>query len=132
MNPSPRVSVYRSRDSMVGKGVVSIIRERISGARWAAGKGLWWLIPREISVTWSSTLVCGAWLSQQWSGVCLSYTLRVVNSTLLALLSVLAPLIPSGDFPQKPIYGWSHSVDMDVLVTCVDILGMSPCQMRLL
>ena len=47
----------------------------------------------------------GAQLSQQWSGACLSYTLKVVDSTLLGLLiSVLAPLMASGDFPQGPIY----------------------------
>ena len=39
----------------------------------------------EISMAWSSTLVCGAQLSQQWSGNCLSYTLKVVYSTLLGL-----------------------------------------------
>ena len=33
-----------------------------------AGQGLWQSMPREISMAWSSTLVCGAWVSQQWSG----------------------------------------------------------------
>ena len=32
------------------------------------------VMPSEISVVWSSALVCGARLSQQWSGACLSYT----------------------------------------------------------
>ena len=65
-----------------------------------------------------TTLVCGAWLSQQWSGACLSYTLKVVDSMLLGLLiSVLAPLMASGDFPQGAIYGWSHSAAMAVLIT---------------
>lgn len=36
-------------------------------------------------MAWSSTLVCEAWLSQQWSGNCLSYTLKTVYSTLLGL-----------------------------------------------
>ena len=118
--------------SLARKDLCSQLGNRAGEVLSPAGQSLQLLMPREISRAGSTTLVSGAWLSQQWSGVCLSYTLRVVNSTLLALLSVLAPLIPSGDFPQKPIYGWSHSVDMDVLVTCVDILGMSPCQMRLL
>ena len=46
----------------------------------------------------------GVWssASQQWSGDCLSYTLRVVGSTLLGLLvSVLAPLMPSGKFARS-------------------------------
>ena len=34
-------------------------------------------------MAWSSTLVWGAQLSQQWSGACLSYALEVVYSTLL-------------------------------------------------
>ena len=44
-----------------------------------------WSMPRETSVVWSSTLVCGAQLSQQWSGACLSYTLKVAYSSLLGL-----------------------------------------------
>ena len=50
-----------------------------------AGQSFKQLMPREIGVAWSSTLVCGARLSQQWSGACLSYTLKVVCSTLLGL-----------------------------------------------
>ena len=84
-------------------------------------------------MTWSSTLVYGARRSQQWSGARLSYTLKVVHSTLLGLLiSVLASLIASGEFAQEPIYGWSHSADMAVLITCADVLGVSPCQTCLL
>ena len=79
-------------------------------------------MPREISVAWGSTLVCGARLSQQWSGACLSYTLRVVCST------PLAPLMASVDFPQEPVYGQSRSADMAVLVMCADVLSVSPCQ----
>ena len=37
------------------------------------------------SVAWSSTLVCGAQLSQRWSRKCLRYTLKVVYSTFLGL-----------------------------------------------
>ena len=81
-------------------------------------------------MAWGSTLGCGARLCQQWSGACLSYTLEVAYSTFLGLLiSVLAPLMASGDFPQEPVYGWSRSADMAVLTTCAGISGVSPCQM---
>ena len=97
-----------------------------------AGQSLQQLMPREVSMTWSSTLVYGARRSQQWSGARLSYTLKVVHSTLLGLLiSVLASLIASGEFAQEPIYGWSHSADMNVLTTCTAISGVSPYQMCL-
>ena len=88
---------------------------------------LQWLMPRrDVIVAWSSTLVCGARLSQQWSGACLSYTLKVVGSTPLGLLiSVLAPLLASGAFSQEPICRWSRSGDMAVPVTCADILFVS-------
>ena len=89
-------------------------------------------MPREISVAWRSTLVCGARLSQQWAGACLSYNFKVVDSPLLGLLiSVLEPLMTSVEFPQDPIYGWSCSADTAVLIMCADILGVSPCQMYL-
>ena len=79
---------------------------------------------RETNVVWSSTLVCGARLSQQWPEACLSYTLRVVDSTLVGvLISVLAPLMASGE----SIYGWFCSADMAVKTTCADIVGVSPC-----
>ena len=90
-------------------------------------------MPREISVVWSSILVCRVQLSQQWSRACLSYTFEVMHSTLLGLLiSVLEPLMASREFLQEPIYGWSHCADSAVLVMCADILGVSPCQMCLL
>ena len=38
MNLSHRVSVFRSRDSMLSKGAVSILQGRIFAARWAAGQ----------------------------------------------------------------------------------------------
>ena len=50
-----------------------------------SGQSLWWLMRRNISMAWNSTLVCGARLSQQWSGACFSYTLTVVYPTLLSL-----------------------------------------------
>ena len=90
-----------------------------------AGESLQQPMLREINVAWSSLLGCGAQLSQQWPGNCLSDTL------LGFLISVLAPLIPRGEFPQEFIYRWSCSADAAVLVTCADILGESPYQMCL-
>ena len=81
----PESQSARLGDSTVGEGIVSILSGRTSGARWAAGQtnssvsagqSLWWPIPRDISVAWSSALVCGARL---WSGACLSYTLKVLH-----------------------------------------------------
>ena len=67
--------------------------------------------------------------SQQWAGTCLSYTLKVVDSTLLGLLiNVWAPLMASGELAQQPIYGWY----MAVQIMCADILDVSPCQLCLL
>ena len=87
----------------------------------------------EISMAWRSTLVCGAQLSQQWSGACLSYTLNVVHSSFLGLFNkCLDTPDASGEFPQELIYGWSRSVDRAALTTCADILSVSPCQMCLL
>ena len=61
---------------------------------------------------------------------CLSYTLKVVFSTLVSLLiTVLALLVPSGEFAQEPFYGWSCSADMAIPVACADILAVSLCQM---
>ena len=94
-----------------------------------AGQSLWWLIPREVSMAWSSTLVCGARLSQQWSEPASVIPLRLMYSTLLGLLiNVLTPLLASMELPQKPVCGWSCSADMAVLITCADILGVSSCQ----
>ena len=82
------------------------------------------------SMVWSSILVCGAQLSQQQSGTCLSHTLKVVYSTLLGLLiNASTPLTASGEFAQEPIYGWSPSANGAVLFTCADIIGVSPYQM---
>ena len=78
-------------DSPVGKGIVSVLQEKNlrsqagSGAGEVlspAGQSLWPPVPRGSSVAWSSPLVCGARLSQQWSGACLSDTLTVVDSTV--------------------------------------------------
>ena len=43
-------------------------------------------------------------------------------------LLCLTPLLASVEFPQEPICGWSLSADLSVLVSCVGILGVSPCQ----
>ena len=47
-------------------------------------------------------------------------------------MNVLALLMPGVGFPQEPIYGWSRSADMVILVTCADILGMSLLDMSAL
>ena len=94
MNPSPRVSVCRSGRQHSGQGSGQCLARKDlwsqEGSRAdevlsLAGQSLQQLMPREISVAWSSTLGCAARLSQQWSGNCLSYILRVVYSTLLGL-----------------------------------------------
>ena len=93
-----------------------------SQERWAAGQAelpspagqsLWRLMPREISVVWSSTLVCGAWLSQRWSGTCLSYTLESVIPTLLGLFDKCLG-IPDANWGICPgTYGWHLAVLLD-------------------
>ena len=85
-------------------------------------------MPREIGVVWSSALVCGARLCQQWSGACLSYTLKVVDSTLLLGLFDKCLDTPAGNcgIPQALICGWSRSADRAVLITCAGIVGVSP------
>ena len=108
MSPSPRVSVSKSRRQHGEQGSCQHLArnnlQRQVGSKAdkvfsPAGQSLQWLMPGEISVAWSSTLVCRAQLSQQWPGACLSYTLKVIYSTLLGLLiSILAPMIASGDF----------------------------------
>ena len=77
--------------------------------------------------------MCGAQLSQPWSGEPASVIpLGVVDSILLGLIvSVLEPLMASGEFPQASIYGWSRSADTTVRITCADISGVSPCQLYL-
>ena len=77
----------------------------------------------------------GVWnlAAPQWSGAGLSCTLKVVYPTLLGLLiSALEPLMPSGGIFQESNFGGSCSGDMAVLITCADILGISPCQICLL
>ena len=101
----------------MGKGIGSVYQGRISGARWQQGRRNPQSSRTEFPVTDAKgdqhgvgqhLDVCVAQLSQQWSGACLSYTLKVVHSTLLGLLiSVLAPLMASGEFPQELVCGWS-------------------------
>ena len=68
-----------------------------------AGQRFWQPMPREIRGAWSSTLGCGARLAQQWSGACLSSTLRVAHSTLLGLMiSVSALRCQVGNLPRSP------------------------------
>ena len=164
MNLSLRVSVCGSRRQYGGqgscqcpvrKGLQSQVGSRADKVLSPAGQGLWRVVTREITVAWSSSLGCGALLSQWWSGACLSYTWKVVCSTHLGLFSkclgtlmpgvesaqgpvgatwqfCLAPLLASGEFPQEPLCGWSCYADMAVLIICVDILSISLCHTCLL
>ena len=86
-----------SDQCLARKDLRSQVGSRADEVLSPAGQRLWWPVPREIGVVWSSILVCGAQLPQQWPEACLSYTFRVVYSTLLGLLmSVLAPLRANG------------------------------------
>ena len=69
MNLSLRVSVCGSRRQYGGqgscqcpvrKGLQSQVGSRADKVLSPAGQSLWQLMPREISVEWSSALVCGA------------------------------------------------------------------------
>ena len=92
---------------------------------WCQGRSAWHQ---------SSTLVCGARLSQQWSGACLSYTSKVVYSTLLGLFDKCpgTPDAKWGICPGAYVYGWFRSADTTALTTCSDVLSVSPKQMCLL
>ena len=120
---------------MVGKGVISFTQGRTSGHRWEAGdilspaeQSLWQRMSRKIGETWSSSLVCGAWLSQQWSGACLSYTFRVVHSTLPGLLSKCLGILVAkcGIFPEAylwvaPLCRRGCSDHMCIYLRCVSM-----------
>ena len=127
-----KLSGLRSDQCLARKGLQSQVGSRAGEVLSPAGQSLQWPMPRETSVAQSSTLVCGARLSQQWSGACLSYTWTVVDSTLLGLLiSVLAPVVPSGEFAQEPMGGplCRHGGFDHV---CRYTLGVPPCQMCLM
>ena len=139
MNPSPRVLVCMSGRQHSGQGspqhlarkdIWSQVDNRTDKVLSPARQSLWWPMPREISMAWSSTLVCGARLSQQWAGAYLSYTLE--GSVLHPFGSLDNCLgIPDGEwglFPRSlSIYRFC-SADMAVLVPCADILGVPSCQ----
>ena len=155
-NPSPRVSVCRSGRQHRGQGshqhlarkdLRSQVGSRAGEVLSPAGQSPQRPMPREMSVAWSSTLVHGAQQSQQWSGACLSYTLRVVCSTLLGLFDKCLGtpdtkwgLCPGVYLWVVPLcrHGCSDHVcrylrcvslpDMSILTTWAD---MFPCQMRL-
>ena len=83
MNLSPRVSVCRSGTQHGGQGSCQHLARkdlwsqevsRADKVPSPAGQSVRQPLPREIRVVWSCTLVCGAQLSQQWSGACLSHT----------------------------------------------------------
>ena len=71
-------------------------------------------------------------LSSGLAGSCLSYTLKVVSSTLLGLFNKClgTPDAKWGICPGT--YAWSCSAETAVLITSADILGVSPWQMSLL
>ena len=87
---------------------------------------------REIGVIWSSTQGCGAQLSRQWFATYLSH---ILESALLHPSGSLDKYLgtPNGKWGLSPeaTCGWSLSADMDVLITCADILLVSPFQMCL-
>ena len=94
MNPSSRVPVCRSERQHSGRGSLQHLARkdlwsqacsRADKVRRPAGQSLRQPMPREISMVWSSTLMCGARLSQQWSGPAPVIPLRVLYSTLLGL-----------------------------------------------
>ena len=94
MNLSLRVSVCGSRRQHSGQGSFQCLAKKDPQSQVGnkadevlspAGQSTQQPMAREISMTWSSTLVYGAQLFQQWSGACLSYTLKVLYSTLLGL-----------------------------------------------
>ena len=121
---------------------VSVLQGRTSRARWAAEQAK--------SSVQQGRASGGRWLGRSaWNEAALwCMELGCLNSGLepasvipwkcctppfwVFLVNVLASLMPSGEFPQEPIYGWSHSAVTAVLITCADILGVSPCQMCLL
>ena len=137
INTSPRVSVCGSK---ARKGVVSVLQGRISRARWVAGQtspspagqGLWWPMPRKIRAVRKSTLVWSSAVSAVVWSLPELYLESGALHPLGLLISDLAPLVASGEFPQEPVCGWSHSADTAVLITCVGILPVSPCRMCLL
>ena len=74
---------------------------------------------------WSSAVSAVVWsLPQLYLGSCVLHPSG-------SLYNFLAPLMGSVEFAQELLYGWSHSVDTAVLVTCAGILGVFPCQMCL-
>ena len=128
MNLSPRVPVCRTGRQHGGQGscqhlarkaVWSQVGSRAEEVPSPAGQSLWWPMPRENS----STLACGARLSQQWSGTCLSHTLKVVHSTLLGLSDKClgTPDAKWGIF--QGAHGWYMAVLLD---TPAGKCGISP------
>ena len=75
-------SGHRSCQHLARKDLWSQTDSRTGKVLSPAGQSLWPLMPGEIGVAQSSTLVRGARLSQQRSGICLSYTLKEIYSTL--------------------------------------------------
>ena len=121
MDLSPRVSVYRSRrqhsrqgscQHLARKDCWSQVGSRAGKVLSPAGQSTQQPMAREISMTWSSTLLCGAQLFLQWFGQPASVIpwKCCTPPFWVFLINVLAPLRPSGDFPQEPVGGpWLSS-----------------------
>ena len=77
-----------------------------------AGQSLRCPMPRDISVARSSTGLCGAQLSQQCSGTCLCYTLKMVYSTLLGLFSKCIGTPDAKWGICSGAYGWFMAVPL--------------------
>ena len=122
---------------MVGKGLISVLQGRISGARWAAGQ-----LKSSVQQGRASGSRCQGRLA--WRGAalwvvalgCLSCGLEPASVTpgewwtppfWVFLINVLAPPMPSVEFPQESSCGGSCSADTAPLTTCADIIGVSPC-----
>ena len=145
----------------MGKGVVSVLKGRISGARWAAeqtkssvqqgrasggqcqgrsvchGATLWYV---EVSYLRSAlepaSVIPWKWCTPPFWVFLINVLAPLMQSVEFAQkpmgdtwLFCLTSLLASVEFPQEPICGWSRSADTAALTTCASV---SPCQTRLL
>ena len=114
----------------------------MSGTRWTAGQAKCSIQQAEFLVTSTKGDQHG---TEQPSGVWSSAISAVVWSLPQLYLesgglhpsgsfqkNILVPLMPTVEFAQKHIYGWSRSADTATLTTCADILRGSPCLMCVL
>ena len=122
-----------SRQCLVRKDLRSQVGSRTDRVLHPAGQGLQRPMPRDITVVWNSTLGCGAWLSQQWSGPASVIPSKWWTPPFWVFsINVLTLLMASGESPQEPICRSSCSADVATLTKCADILGASSCQTGLI